>query len=239
MTPFDHFLPDEHTLLKEGINKAFLEGASLVEVNLLTKDGTKVPYLYTGLKVILEGQPHIVGIGIDISYQKNSEKIINSIKEFYLNILENINDGIWVTDKLNRIYYANSAMFNISGLLKESILGKVVTEDFPEQTIKEFIPYYLKAKDTLKNVFYDSISVVSPSGKKTYQTGWLVPLVENGLFNGMICTVLDVTKTKLNSDEIKNKIHDLELFQKISVDRELKMVELKKRIKEFENREIK
>jgi hypothetical protein len=117
---------------------------------------------------------------------------------------------------------------------KEGILGKVVTTDFSEQTMKDFLPGYLKAKSTLKSVYYDSISVVTPAGKKTYQNGWLVPMVENGLFNGMICTVLDVTQSKHNSDEMKKKVHDLELFQKISVDRELKMVELKKRIKSLE-----
>jgi len=234
MSPYDYFLPEEHEVLKERINKAFVDGASSVEVTLLAKDGARIPYFYTGLKVILEKEPYVVGIGTDISYQKNSEKILNSIKEFYLNILENINDGIWVSDKFDKIYYTNSAMLNISGVSKEGILGKVVTTDFSEQTMKDFLPGYLKAKSTLKSVYYDSISVVTPAGKKTYQNGWLVPMVENGLFNGMICTVLDVTQSKHNSDEMKKKVHDLELFQKISVDRELKMVELKKRIKSLE-----
>jgi PAS domain S-box-containing protein len=239
MVPFDYFSPAEHSLLKEKIEQAFALGSSSVEVSLLAKDGTKIPYLYTGLKVILEGEPYVVGIGVDISQQKNSEKILNSIKEFYINILENINDGIWVTDKFDKVYYTNSAMLKVSGVSKERILGKVLTQDFPKQTIEYFLPYYLKAKSTLKSVFYDSTPVVTPGNKKTYQSGWLIPLVEDGVFNGMICTVLDVTQNKITSDEIKKKVHDLELFQKISVDRELKMIELKKRIKALEKEQAK
>ena len=47
-------------------------------------------------------------------------------------------------------------------------------------------------------------------------------------------TVRDITKEKETRDELARKIAALERFQKITVDRELKMKELKARIRELE-----
>ena len=47
-------------------------------------------------------------------------------------------------------------------------------------------------------------------------------------------TVRDVTEQKKAEEELKSKIEELERFNKLSVGRELKMIELKKRIKELE-----
>jgi two-component system, LuxR family, sensor kinase FixL len=42
-------------------------------VKLKLKNGTKVPYLATGVRLEIEGKPHLVGIAIDITEQKRLE----------------------------------------------------------------------------------------------------------------------------------------------------------------------
>lgn len=44
-----------------------------------------------------------------------------------------------------------------------------------------------------------------------------------------------VDTLKKSGEDLKNKVDELERYKKITVDREIKMIELKKRIKEFEN----
>jgi len=44
----------------------------------------------------------------------------------------------------------------------------------------------------------------------------------------------DITDSKKIQDELKEKMQDLERFSKFAVDRELKMEELEKKIKELE-----
>ena len=46
----------------------------------------------------------------------------------------------------------------------------------------------------------------------------------------------DITESKKMQDELKEKIEDLERFSKFAVDRELKMEELEKKVKELEER---
>ena len=48
--------------------------------------------------------------------------------------------------------------------------------------------------------------------------------------------VHDVTEQKKAEKNLKEKIEELERYKKVTVDRELKMIELKKKIEELEGR---
>jgi PAS domain S-box-containing protein len=49
-----------------------------------------------------------------------------------------------------------------------------------------------------------------------------------------IGVIRDITVRRETEDELRKKMHDLEIFQAAAVDREMKMVQLKRRIKELE-----
>jgi PAS domain S-box-containing protein len=129
---------------------------------------------------------------------------------FYKYLLENIAEGILVMDKDDRIFFINDPMVKIAGIQRGQLLGRVVLRNFSEGTLKEFKFYYLKAKESLDKVSYDSITVMTPAGKMTYQSGILLPLVNNGHFDGMICTIFDNTKRKQEEEARKKLISELQ-----------------------------
>ena len=94
-------------------------------------------------------------------------------------------------------------MEQIAGIPSEQIVNVKVLIDFPESTLKDFRPYYLKAKNTLKSVFYDLVPVETPSGRQSFQSGWLIPIEKEGEYKGMICTVEDVTERMKAEQELK------------------------------------
>ncbi len=171
----------------------------------------------------------------------SSEKEVLEIKDFYKSILDNIIDGVWVTNADDIIYYTNKGMENIAGIPAKQIVGSHVLKDFPESTLKYFRPYYQKAKDTLKSVFYDAIPVRTPSGMHSYQSGWLIPRIKEGKYDGIICTVDDVTERKeaeekLKKSELQLREINVELDQRVE-ERTIKLKEsehnLKERVKEL------
>lgn len=121
-------------------------------------------------------------------------------RNFCAGILETLKDGIWVTDRQNRIMYANKGMADIAGIPRAGIIGMAVLRDFSEQTLKSLRPLYRKARATLRPLPYE-IFVVTPSGRETWQAGWLIPLVRTGRFNGMVCTVQDITAQRHTRDQ--------------------------------------
>jgi PAS domain S-box-containing protein len=117
-------------------------------------------------------------------------------KDLYESILDGITSGVWATDKNNVIYYANRAMEMVAGVTQQKLRGYRVLEDSSENTIDHFRPHYVEAKETLQPVYYSEVPIVTPAGKQTYQSGWLVPRIRDGRYDGMICILQDITNEK-------------------------------------------
>ncbi len=133
----------------------------------------------------------------EIWERQQVEAQLRHLKNFYETILETVNDGILVTDKQDVIYYANPGIANITGLSKEQMVGAKMLIDVPEITLRNLRPHYEHAQATLQPLHFDSLFLVTPTQRSSYQSGWLIPLVNQGEFDGMICSTFDVTESKL------------------------------------------
>ncbi|MCD6459451.1 PAS domain S-box protein, partial [bacterium] len=132
------------------------------------------------------------------------------IKNFYKNIIETIITGVWVTDKYNKIFYINKGLEDIIGFTKKNIIGKNFFEDLPLYIIKFFKPYYNIARQTLKASYFDCLPVKTISNRKVFLSGWFIPRIKNTKFDGMICTIQNVTERKIAEDELEKMRDNLE-----------------------------
>lgn len=163
------------------------------ENRYLCKDGSYKWMAWHGTKP--DKNAMVTTIGSDINERKSVEEEIIKTKQFYEKVLEGVQDGIWVSDENDTVFYANSAIERVSGVSIEKIKGKNILKDFPEETNAELINYYLQAKKEKKPVWYD-IKIKTLSYNDSWQNGWLIPQYQNDVFNGIICTVRDVTERK-------------------------------------------
>jgi PAS domain S-box-containing protein len=124
-------------------------------------------------------------------------------KHLYESIMDGITSGVWAADKNNVIYYANKAMEMIAGVTQQKLIGSKVFPNSAEYDTKEFRPYYNEAQETLRPVYYSGVSIRTLAGKQTYQSGWLIPKIEKGSYDGMICTVEDITNEKQTRKALK------------------------------------
>ncbi|VVB97201.1 Chemotaxis protein CheY [uncultured archaeon] len=118
-------------------------------------------------------------------YKHKVERQLRESKEFYENVLEEIINGVWATDRNDFVRYANKGALKIMRKDLEQIVGIRVLKDFPEH----FKPYYLKAKKSMQPLYYKEIPFNIKDERQIYQSGWLIPRVKDGDFNGMICTI--------------------------------------------------
>ena len=72
------------------MQEVFREGASTAEAELVTKDGRKIPYYLTGLRVVFDGKPFLIGMGIDISELKRVEEALQESEEKYRLLVNNL-----------------------------------------------------------------------------------------------------------------------------------------------------
>jgi PAS domain S-box-containing protein len=95
MHPLDLFdLPDKSKVEQE-INKVMIQGSSCVEADLLNKDGSKIPYFWTGERIELDGQPMLIGIGTDISERKRMLEQLADERRRLGDIIDGTHAGTW------------------------------------------------------------------------------------------------------------------------------------------------
>ena len=175
---------------------------------------TSVPVRYAG------ETKYYISSWIDVTERKRAEKKVIETNTFYKNILDSKMNGILVTDKNDVICYGNKSMGAIIGIAPETLFGKAIFVCSLEKLVGFTRNHYLKAKKALQPLYYHEIPAVTPDGQKIYQSGWLVPMVADGKFNGLIGTVEDTTERaktekKLSKYEELDKLK-AELLAKVS-----------------------
>ena len=75
------FFRDDREKVKKHIDDCFQFGETMLEADLVTKDGTRIPYYFTGLRVDYEGVECLLGTGIDISDRKEAEDLLRKSSE--------------------------------------------------------------------------------------------------------------------------------------------------------------
>ena len=127
------------------------------------------------------------------------EKELAETKDFYEEIVQNLQSGVLVTDSDDTIFFTNRIMFVITGIPSAKLMGVHILggkDIFPEADLTEFAEKYIQAKKSLTPLFYENIKVINPNGRIAYLSGWMIPNLMDGQYNGMTCTVRDTTRSQ-------------------------------------------
>ena len=79
--PSDFFAGKEKELVQERIRDTFVNGEANVEARFISRNGAGAPYFLTGARIEINGQPHVMGLGVDISDRKRAEQEIAILVE--------------------------------------------------------------------------------------------------------------------------------------------------------------
>jgi PAS domain-containing protein len=149
-------------------------------------------------------------LGHYVSDYHRIEKELVRIKNFYEEIVQNLQSGVVVTDMDDTIFFANDFMVTLGGVPPVRLLAVNISsleEEFPGSNVAEFNEKYREAKKRMQPLFYENIKIVNPEGRRIYLSGWLIPKFMNGRYDGMTCTMRDTTRS-----------HDLGKLLKLSLD---------------------
>jgi diguanylate cyclase (GGDEF)-like protein/PAS domain S-box-containing protein len=90
LVPADVFSQADKGIVTEKIKKVFLTGEATVEAEFVAKDRSKTPYFFTGKRVLIDGRPCLVGMGMDITGRKQADDRIRRLNRLYA-VLSGIN----------------------------------------------------------------------------------------------------------------------------------------------------
>jgi PAS domain S-box-containing protein len=66
--------PHDRALLEAHMREVLETGRASVEVSIVTREGTPIPFYLTGFRMVTDGKRYLVGVGIDISERKRLEQ---------------------------------------------------------------------------------------------------------------------------------------------------------------------
>ena len=128
LNPLDLIDGEDRNLSETAIQEVFSKGEAVMEAHLLLKDGSKIPYFFTGRRITLEDNDFVLGMGIDVSVRKRAEEALRVSEANYRNIFENAVEGIFQTTPEGRFLSANPAMAQMLGFSSPQEMIATVTD---------------------------------------------------------------------------------------------------------------
>jgi PAS domain S-box-containing protein len=137
MQPLDFIAAEDRELVAQRIQAVFLQGESTAEARFLTKDGSTIPYLFTGSRVIVEGTECVCGLGVDITDRKQYEEALHKSTESLKNLTGELEERVANrTAELKQINEELEAFaFSVSHDLRTQLramrgFGEAILEDY-------------------------------------------------------------------------------------------------------------
>lgn len=110
----DLFRGEDWERIRSTIGHIFETGEGCVEARMVTKDGSRVPYFFTGISATIEGTPFLVGMGTDLSQLRETEDALHDSEVLYRMLAERIPVGVMLYQN-GKITFANDAFVSIFG----------------------------------------------------------------------------------------------------------------------------
>lgn len=135
MNGLEFFSQESRPLILTTIQNVLKDGYSEIQSEIISKSGLKIPLYFKGNKIRINGEDHIIGIGLDISSLMNAQKEAITHQKLLEAIVDQSPSIIYIKDKQGRYQFANHKFETTFKLSKDEIIGK--TYDDIQENKKE------------------------------------------------------------------------------------------------------
>ena len=127
--PLDLFEGKDEAVIAEAIAKVFTTGSAEAEAVLVAKDGTATPYIFTGLKTLIEGVPHLLGVGLDVSARRKADEALRAEEAKFSAAINGSLDFISLSRLDDGCFtLVNEAFENLTGWSAAEAIGRTSVE---------------------------------------------------------------------------------------------------------------
>ncbi len=168
----------------------------------------------------------------DITVRKQLELILKESEEKYRSIVENTQDVIMLTAPDGRVSYMSPACFGVLGYTPDELVGKIPEIFYHD----DFEKVHNALSSAMQGVRGSNLEyrILTKNGKtKWVSHSWSPILTENHELQCIVSIIRDITESKIAEQLLRQKIEELEKYKSVTVNREVKMVELKNEINEL------
>jgi PAS domain S-box-containing protein len=211
MQGLDFFSGEDQQRIANAIQQVFRDGQGSVEANLPDRQGKGISIYYSGTRVMLDGQPHLLAVGLDISARKQAEEKLLEMQAKLTAIIENTLDSIWSINTQYEILYINEIFahaFDAEFRVKLKP-GDNILQVLPAAIRPVWKERYDRALGGKRFIFND---VIEAHGAITHVEVAANPIEQSGRVVGVSFVSRDITerrRTERELEQYRNHLEDL------------------------------
>ena len=167
--PLDFFEGEEKEYIAERIERVFADGKSDAEANFVTKDLEVFPFYFTGKRIELDGQPYLIGMGINISERRRAEEALRESEARYRAVVEHQTEFIVRWRPEGTRTFVNEAYRNYFGLTPEQALSDTFMPLVAEEDRAAILEKMSRLTTGTARFEMDTHRVIKPDGSVAWQ----------------------------------------------------------------------
>ncbi len=207
LTATDLFAGSDKNLVTQRIGDAFKDGMASMEADLVCKDGRTIPFYFTGLRMMSANRPLAIGMGFDISEQKQIEEKLRFANAVLQTQQETSPDGILVVGENSRAISFNQRFLDIWGLSADYVQAEP-----DEQILQAVLHNVANPQEFLARIKYlyenhdeKSREEILFTDGRTYER-YSAPMVgSDGKYYGRVWYFHDITEQKRAEEAIRQE----------------------------------
>lgn len=189
--------------------ESLLHAPAIFETIHRRKDGTLANMEINATGVHLNGQKYLYAAARDITERKKMEQDLQAERDFATQIVNNMGQGLTVTNAAGEFEFVNLAYANLFGYSPEELLGHHPDELSHPDDYKDLSNELEKRKKGITSTYEAHLKRKDGSIANVLITG--VPRKTlNGEFAGTIAVITDLSKQKSIEEELRRTKHSLE-----------------------------
>ncbi|MCE1248815.1 MAG: PocR ligand-binding domain-containing protein [Firmicutes bacterium] len=230
--------PEDQSKVEEAFEKALATGNDYsVEKRIIRPDG-EIRWVQSLGKIIQkEGKPSkFIRSFLDVTERKQAEEKLQKSQAILTKVLNSVPQAIFWKDKNSVFLGCNKVFAQIFGAEHpDEVIGKNDFDFFGSKRQKEAYrkddQIAMEQKRTVRNIIEP---VEQRNGKIMWVSTTKVPLLDSsGEVFGVLGVFDDITERKEAEEALQEKIKEIERFNKLAVDRESRIIELKKEVNQL------
>ena len=167
----------------------------------------------------------------EISERKKADDALRESEEKYRNLVETIKEQIWEVDANGVYTYISPTTRDVYGLEPEEVVGKTPFDLMPPREAERVAGVFKKIAESQEPFSRLENIVQRKDGRQIVMETSGVPFfAPDGTLLGYRGTAWDITERKRAEEELMKKTEEQERFNKLAVDREMVMIELKQEV---------
>ena len=191
--------PDYRELALKRIQQSLREGVPLplVEEKFLRLDGTPIDVEVSAIPFSYAGNPAMLTVFNDITGRKRAEEALRLSEEKYRTLVDEVNDGFYVTDGTGVFTFANSALARMYGVeTPQELVGRKFSDFAAPEVPADLGEAYHSAMETGRTLEVINGQIVRPDGTRVFIEIKPAMMIEGGQVVGTRGVVRDITERK-------------------------------------------